>query len=290
MITDPFQKKSYDAVSAALPFAIDPAKITIEPGVSYLPSPIKLHDYGAGVMAGFGSVVEYLGNLRGLPSQTMKLNRRVCGFHLNELQVQFLNGVSIMIDTWPIGPDNGTYRAKDGRYIQIIGLHPHLRDALLDYFQCANSAAAIQVAVEKKTAQQLEDEVFIGRGLALGIVRTPEEWLTHPQGEATAKRAIFDMEQEGNARQRVLGKAKYRPLEGVRVLELTHLVAGPTAGFLPGRAGGRCHQGPTNRRRLGASDLAERQLGQEEHLARHQEPRRQETLRRPTRKCGCPVE
>ena len=44
MITNPFQRKAYDAVAAALPFAIDPAKITVEPGVSYLPSPIKLHD------------------------------------------------------------------------------------------------------------------------------------------------------------------------------------------------------------------------------------------------------
>jgi hypothetical protein len=44
MITNPYQRKAYDAVSAALPFAIDPAKITVEPGVSYLPSPIKLHD------------------------------------------------------------------------------------------------------------------------------------------------------------------------------------------------------------------------------------------------------
>ena len=39
--------------------------------MSYLPSPIKLHDYAAGVMAAFGSVVEYLGRVRGLPSQTM---------------------------------------------------------------------------------------------------------------------------------------------------------------------------------------------------------------------------
>lgn len=67
MITNPFQKKTYDEVSAALPFAIDPAKITVEPGVSYLPSPIKLHDFAAGVMAAFGSVVEHLGEFRGLP-------------------------------------------------------------------------------------------------------------------------------------------------------------------------------------------------------------------------------
>ena len=101
MISNPFQRKAYDAVAAALPFAIDPAKITVEPGVSYLPSPIKLHDYAAGVMAAFGSVVEHLGELRGLPSQTMTLNRRLCGFHLNELQVQLLNGYSVMLDTWP---------------------------------------------------------------------------------------------------------------------------------------------------------------------------------------------
>ena len=76
MITDPFQKKAYDAVAAALPFSVDPEKVTVEPGASYLPSPIKLHDYAVGVMAAFGSVVEYIGGLRGLPSQTMILNRR----------------------------------------------------------------------------------------------------------------------------------------------------------------------------------------------------------------------
>jgi hypothetical protein len=47
MIADPLQKKSYDAVSAANPFAIDPAKITVEPASR----PIKLHDHAAGVVA-----------------------------------------------------------------------------------------------------------------------------------------------------------------------------------------------------------------------------------------------
>jgi hypothetical protein len=137
MINHPLQRKAYDAVGAALPFTIDPAKISVEPGVSYLPSPIKLHDYAAGVMAAFGSVVEYLGGLRGLPSQTMTLNRRVCGFHLNELQVQLLNGYAVVLDTWPIGADNGAYRTKDGRYVWMIGLFPHMVNALLGHLQCA---------------------------------------------------------------------------------------------------------------------------------------------------------
>jgi len=231
MITNKLQKKAYDAVVASLPFAVDPTKITVEPGLSYMPSSIKLHDFATGVLAAFGSVVEHLGTIRGLPAQSMKLNRRVCGFHLNELQVQFLNGYSVMIDAWPMGPDNGIYRARDGRYVTMLGLHPHLRDGLLDYLGCANSTAAIQRAVEKKSAQQLEDEAH-GLNLGLGIVRTPQEWLAHPQGAATARRAMLDFERKGSARKRVLGKAKYRPLEGVRVVELTHLVAGPTAGMM----------------------------------------------------------
>ena len=58
------------------PLAIDPAKITVEPRLSYLPSPIKLHDYAGGVMAAFGSVVEYIGSLRGLPSSRKMLTAR----------------------------------------------------------------------------------------------------------------------------------------------------------------------------------------------------------------------
>jgi crotonobetainyl-CoA:carnitine CoA-transferase CaiB-like acyl-CoA transferase len=230
MFSHPMQEKAYGEVAAALPFAIDPAKVTVEPGVSYLPSPIKLHDYAVGVMAAFGSAVEHLGRLRSLPSQTMTLNRRLCGFHLNEFQTQFLNGYSMMMDTWPMAADNGTYRTKDGRYVQMIGLFPHMVNPLLAHLQCANTAQAIQAAVEKHTAQQLEDDVAAGLNLALGMVRTPQEWLAHPQGVATAKLPLVDIHPQGPTKQRVLGTAKYRPLEGVRVVDLTNVVAGPTAG------------------------------------------------------------
>jgi crotonobetainyl-CoA:carnitine CoA-transferase CaiB-like acyl-CoA transferase len=231
MITNAIQKRAFGAIAAALPFAIDPAKVTVEPGLSYTVSPVKAHDYAAGVMGAFGSVVEHIGVLRGLPAQTMKLNRRRCGLLLNSGQLQFLNGYGCLLDTWPIGPDNGTYRAKDGRYVTVIGLHPHLRDAILEYLQCSNSAHALQAAIEKKPAQQIEDEMAKLR-LPAGIVRSLDEWLAHPQGAATADRPLVDIEQRGNGGNRRLGRAKARPLEGVRVVELAHLVAGPTVGRL----------------------------------------------------------
>jgi hypothetical protein len=51
MFTQPSQKMAYEAISAALPFALDPSEINVEPGVSYTQSPIKTHDYAVGVMA-----------------------------------------------------------------------------------------------------------------------------------------------------------------------------------------------------------------------------------------------
>lgn len=231
MIEQRFQKTAYEAIAASLPFRLDPSKLTVSPGVSYVKSPIKAHDYAAGVMAAFGSVVEHLGVVRGLSPQTMKLDRRRCGLLLNSLQLHFQNGYSTIMDTWGVNPDNGTYRAKDGRHVTMIGIHPHLRDRLLSYLDCTNSAKAIQAACERKTAQEMEDDA-IRLNLPLGVVRTPEEWLAHPVGSIVAKRPLIDFEGSGSERQRFLGKAAHRPLEGVRVVELTHMVAGPACGHL----------------------------------------------------------
>lgn len=229
MLANDFQRQAYDTVAAALPFRLDPAKVTVKPGVAYVKSGVKAHDYAAGVMAAFGSVVEHLGTVRGLPAQTLTLDRRRCGLLLNSLQLLFQNGYSTIMDKWGVNPDNGTYRAKDDRFVTMIGLHPHLRDRLLVHLGCVNTAQGIQAAVEKKTAQQHEDEAIANK-LPLGIVRTPEEWAAHPVGAEVHKRPIIDFDGSGTARKQLLGPAKHRPLEGVRVVELTHVVAGPNCG------------------------------------------------------------
>jgi hypothetical protein len=70
----------------------------------------------------------------------------------------------------------------------MIGLHPHLRDGCWSILNAPIWRGQSRRPVEKKTAQQLEDEVAVFN-LPLGMARSPQEWLAHPQRAATAKHA-----------------------------------------------------------------------------------------------------
>ncbi len=56
---------------------------------------------------------------------------------------------------------------------------------------------------------------------------TREEWAQHPHGKFLKNTPIISMQKIGDAKKRMLPAAKHRPLEGVRVIDITHVVAGP---------------------------------------------------------------
>jgi crotonobetainyl-CoA:carnitine CoA-transferase CaiB-like acyl-CoA transferase len=225
------QGNVFNAVRECLPFKIDPGNILVEDGPSYSWSPIKVHDYAVGVMAAYGSAVEHLGVIRGLPNQTLTLNRRLAGLLLNTFQNTYINAQQILMDSWAVGIDSGIYLAQDGRHVSFIGLLPHLRDGIIGYFNGAYTQPTLQAQVEKKPAQQIEDELN-ELGFPAGIVRTPEEWLAHPAGQAASKAPLIGVESHGGPHGRKLGQARHRPLEGVRVIEIANIIAGPTSSRL----------------------------------------------------------
>jgi len=70
---NPVQERAYREVVKNFSFAVDPAKIEVTQSASYVHSPLFLHDYITGVVASAASALEHLGQVRGLPSQSIRL-------------------------------------------------------------------------------------------------------------------------------------------------------------------------------------------------------------------------
>ena len=63
-------------------------------------------------------------------------------------------------------------------------------------------------------------------------MRSRQEWLDHPVGAYAKDTPIIEFEKRGNSHSRKLGQSKSRLLSGVRVLDLTNVIANPIGGRL----------------------------------------------------------
>lgn len=123
----------------------------------------------------------------------------------------------------------GDYATADG-WIRLHTNAPHHRDAALGVLGVGGERAAVAEAVAGWKADDLESAVVAAGGCAAAM-RTIEEWAAHPQGAAVATEPLIAWSaDEGTAAGRpchVVDRA--RPLAGVRVLDLTRVLAGPVA-------------------------------------------------------------
>ena len=122
----------------------------------------------------------------------------------------------------------GTYRCGDGRWVRLHTNFPHHRQGVLDLLGCAYDRDAVARALEDWRAEDLETAAAEA-GLVVTAMRSFAEWDAHPQGRAVASLPVLSIERIGDAPAESL-PASPRPLSGVRVLDLTRIIAGPVAG------------------------------------------------------------
>jgi crotonobetainyl-CoA:carnitine CoA-transferase CaiB-like acyl-CoA transferase len=117
--------------------------------------------------------------------------------------------------------------ARDGRYVQLHGSFHDGAQILAELGLDADaSVETVDAAVARRDAAELE-AAFVARGVCGGMVRTRDEWAAHSQGRAIAELPVVTITRIGEAPAEQLPTGD-RPASGVRVLDLTRVLAGPT--------------------------------------------------------------
>ncbi len=140
-------------------------------------------------------------------------------------------GSSIRPQGWALPPAwdavAGDYRAADG-WIKLHTNAPRHRAAALDVLDVPAERDQVAQAVSRWPAEALERAVVDAGGCAAAM-RDRSAWAAHPQGRAVAAGPLLhhDPGDRGPAPRWTVPAA--RPLQGVRVLDMTRVLAGPVA-------------------------------------------------------------
>jgi crotonobetainyl-CoA:carnitine CoA-transferase CaiB-like acyl-CoA transferase len=217
-----------EALRTLLPYggwtSDDAAAVTFEgSGDPVLPTPYRIATAGAATLAATGLAVSDLW-------QTRTGRRQKIGIDLRQATASLRSGHYLKIGDGELSAKRnsimGTYPTKDGRWSYVHANFPNHRAAALKVLGCEETPEAVAKAVLTWNALDLEEAILEAKG-AGGMVRTAAEWAQHPQSAAIAALPLMEVIRIGDSDPEPL-PAGDRPLSGIRVVDITRVLAGPT--------------------------------------------------------------
>lgn len=120
------------------------------------------------------------------------------------------------------------FRTKDGRFMNITAVYPHLMNRALTLLDSAPERSAIAAAVATWDAATLEAAMFEA-GVVGVMHRTTAEWLAHPEGMHLAGTDLVEIRKVADSDPVPWTPNPTQPLSGIKALSLTHVIAGSVA-------------------------------------------------------------
>lgn len=124
-------------------------------------------------------------------------------------------------------PVTGDYATEDG-WIRLHANAPHHRAAALAVLDVEPAHDRVARAIANWRAVDLESAIVAAGGCAAAM-RTQAAWLEHPQGQALQAEPLFHHKAGDAAPNAETAGRLERPLDGIRVLDLTRVLAGPVS-------------------------------------------------------------
>jgi crotonobetainyl-CoA:carnitine CoA-transferase CaiB-like acyl-CoA transferase len=122
----------------------------------------------------------------------------------------------------------GVYKTGDRRFVRLHTNFPHHRAAVCKVLNCKAERDEVQAALMQWDAEAFETAAYAEGGV-VAMMRSHDEWSASPHAEALAVLPTITIEKIGEAAPKPW-PAGDRPLAGLRVLDLSRVIAGPVAG------------------------------------------------------------
>lgn len=192
-------------------------------GLGAMPSALRTSDFAAASVAAAGLGIASLAALaRGGNAPAVAVDRRLASFWFH---------LSLREQGWKIPPVwdavAGDYEGADG-WIRLHTNAPHHRASALRVLGVEADRTKVAGAVAGWAIADLETAIVAAGGCAAAM-RSPEEWASHPQGVSVAGEPLAHTACFEGARRPGWRLDPARPLAGIRVLDLTRILAGPVA-------------------------------------------------------------
>ena len=194
-----------------------PAEVDFAGDDPVLPLRYRVAAAACGALGALGIAVNDLTNTK----QTIAVNARSAAVSLRSARYLRVNGKAPAV--WD--PLSGFYPVRDG-WISIHCNFPNHREAAMRVLDAPHEREKAEQASRSWEGAALEDAIHAAGGCA-GFVRTHATWSTHPQAQALAAQPLLTIERIADSPREGIEPSK-RPLGGVRALDLTRVLAGPT--------------------------------------------------------------
>jgi crotonobetainyl-CoA:carnitine CoA-transferase CaiB-like acyl-CoA transferase len=188
-----------------------------------LPTSFRIGETSAAAVAATGLAASDLWQLRTGRGQDVAVDTRQATASLRSSKYLHMGDDHVDTERNSI---MGAYPAKNGRFAYVHANFPHHRAAALSVLGVPEDREAVRKAMANWEALDYEDAI-IKAGGAGGMVRSFEEWSQHPQSAAIASLPLLEIVKIGDSPLEPLPEGD-RPLSGIRVLDLTRVLAGPT--------------------------------------------------------------
>jgi crotonobetainyl-CoA:carnitine CoA-transferase CaiB-like acyl-CoA transferase len=205
------------------PSALDAVTLTGEE--PQLPSSFRLGAAAQASIAAAGLAAAQVWKLRSGQSQGVAVDMR-------HAVVECRSERYLRVDDKPPPPAwdaiAGVYKTGDQRFVRLHTNFPQHRDAVCRVLNCKPERDDVQAALMQWNGEAFETAAYAG-GCVVALMRSHDEWSDLPHAKALAALPPISIEKIGEAAPKAW-PAGDRPLAGVRVLDLSRVIAGPVAG------------------------------------------------------------